>query len=77
MNLECGLLADELLDVCGHCALKNLAAAEMSLALCGLVAEVVAMIRVEHLNFARTGYGKSFGRRLVRFDLTHVYNPFK
>ena len=59
-----------------HYLLKDLRITQMSLALSSLVTEVVTVIRVEHLHFTGTGYGKSLGGRLMRFDLTHVYNPF-
>jgi hypothetical protein len=70
------LLADQLLDIRSHGIVKDLGGAQMSLALCGLVTEVVAMIGVIHLYFAGSGYGESFCRRLMRFDLAHILNPF-
>lgn len=70
------LFADELLDVCGHGIAKNRGGAKISLALCGLIAEVMTMIGVIHLDLSRSGNGKSFSGRLMRFDLTHCNNPF-
>ena len=70
------LLADQLLDIRSHGIVKDLGGTQMSLALCGLVTEVVTMIGVIHLYFAGSGYGKSLCRRLMRFDLAHILNPF-
>lgn len=70
------LLADQLLDIRSHGIVKDLGGAQMSLALCGLMTEVMTMIGVIHLYFAGSGYGKSLCRRLMRFDLAHILNPF-
>jgi hypothetical protein len=35
------------------------------------------VIRVEHLNLTGAGNGKSLGRCLVRFDLTHDLESFR
>lgn len=70
------LFADELLDICGHGIAKDRRGTKISLALCSLLSQVMTMFGVIHLHFSRSGDGKSFSGRLMRFDLTHCNNPF-
>lgn len=70
------LFADELLDVGSHGLAEDLAGTQMSLALLSLVAEVVAVIGMEHLHLAGSRNGEPFRGRLMRFDLAHDILPF-
>jgi hypothetical protein len=49
----------------------------VSLSLAVLLAEIVAVIGMINLDLAGSGDGISFGRSLMRLDLSHVFaNPF-
>ena len=48
----------------------------MSESLCALITGLVTVRAVEHFYLAVGGNGKSFGRSLMCFDLSHFKNSF-
>lgn len=70
------LLLNELLDSGSHAYAEDSALAKISLALCGLQTEVVAVLRVVHLYLAAGGNVKSLCRRFMCLNLSHFTFSF-
>ena len=65
------LLLNERLNRGSHRSAEVCALTKRSLALCGLDAELMTVLRMIHLYLAAAGDVKSFRRRLMCLNLTH------